>query len=135
VVEQVEVNLWRVNIVSLRLPSRSFGFVQTVELEIPAYEILTFVLYPVYLRGGAYLAAKQGSAAANEFQKILDHPGVVRNEPIGALAHLGLGRAYVLSGEQGKAKGAYQDFLALWKDADPDVPILKEAKAEYSKLH
>jgi DNA-binding winged helix-turn-helix (wHTH) protein/tetratricopeptide (TPR) repeat protein len=98
-------------------------------------ETLTFVLYPVYLRGGAYLAAKQGTAAAAEFQKILDHPGVVRNEPIGALAHLGLGRAYVLSGDQGKAKSAYQDFLTLWKDADPDIPILREAKAEYVKLH
>ena len=98
-------------------------------------QTLTFVLYPVYLRGEAYLAARQGTAAAAEFQKILDHPGVVRSEPIGALAHLGLARAYVQSGNQGKAKGAYQDLLALWKDADPDVPILKEAKAEYSKLH
>ena len=98
-------------------------------------ETLTFVLYPVYLRGLAYLAAKQGTAAANEFQKILDHPGVVRNEPIGALAHLGLGRAYILSGDHAKAKSAYQDFLTLWKDADPDIPILKEAKAEYVKLH
>jgi hypothetical protein len=98
-------------------------------------EILTFVLYPVYLRGEAYLAAKQGTAAAVEFQKILDHPGVVRNEPIGALAHLQLGRAYVLSGDQRKAKSAYQDFLTLWKDADQDIPILKQAKAEYSKLN
>jgi ATP/maltotriose-dependent transcriptional regulator MalT len=91
-------------------------------------------LYPVYLRGEAYVAAHQGSAAAAEFQKILDHPGVVVNEPIGALAHLGLARAYVLSGDTAKAKAAYQDFFALWKDADPDIPILKEAKAEYAKL-
>src|SRR5271154_4617460 len=91
-------------------------------------------LYPVYLRGEAYLAAHQGSAAAAEFQRILDHPGVVLNDPFGALAHLGLGRAYALSGEKAKAQTAYQDFLALWKDADPDVPILKEAKAEYAKL-
>ena len=91
-------------------------------------------LYPVYLRGEAYLAAHQGSAAAAEFQKILAHPGVVTNEPIGALAHLGLGRAYALAGDGAKARAAYQDFLALWKDADPDVPILKEAKAEYAKL-
>ena len=96
---------------------------------------LNFVFYPVYLRGRAYLAAKQGSAAAAEFQKILDYPGVVRSEPIGALAHLQLGRAYVLSGDQGKARSAYEDFLTLWKDADPDVPILKQAKAEYSKLN
>jgi hypothetical protein len=96
---------------------------------------LNFVLFPVYLRGKAYLAAKQGAAAAAEFQKIIDHPGVVRSEPIGALVRLELGRAFVLSGDQTKAKAAYQDFLTLWKDADPDIPVLKEAKAEYSKLH
>jgi serine/threonine protein kinase/Flp pilus assembly protein TadD len=93
-----------------------------------------FNLYPVYLRGEAYLAAHQGSAAAAEFHKILDHTYVVQNEPIGALAHLGLARAYSLSGDTVKAKSAYQDFLGLWKDADPDIPILKEAKAEYAKL-
>ena len=80
------------------------------------------------------LAAHQGSAAAAEFQKILDHPGVVTNDPIGALAHLGLGRAYALSGDTAKAQAAYQDFLALWKDADPDIPILVAAKSEYAKL-
>jgi tetratricopeptide (TPR) repeat protein len=94
----------------------------------------TFALYPVYLRGESYLAAKNGSAAIVEFQKILDHSGVVGNEPIGALAHLGLGRAYALSGDVAKAKMAYQDFFAVWKNADPDVPILKEAKTEYAKL-
>ena len=94
----------------------------------------TFALYPVYLRGESYLAAKDGSAAITEFQKILDHSGVVGNEPIGALAHLGLGRAYALSGDSAKARTAYQDFFALWKNADPDVPIVKEAKAEYAKL-
>jgi len=91
-------------------------------------------LDPVYLRGEAYLAAHQGSAAAAEFQKILDHAYVVRNDLIGALAHLGLARAYALSGDTVKAKSAYQDFLGLWKDGDPDIPILKEAKAEYAKL-
>jgi hypothetical protein len=91
-------------------------------------------LYPVYLRGEAYVAAHLGSAAAAEFQKILDHTCVVQNEPIGALAHLGLARAYTLSGDAAKSKAAYQDFFALWKDADPDIPILKEAKAEYAKL-
>jgi eukaryotic-like serine/threonine-protein kinase len=94
----------------------------------------TFALYPVYLSGEAYLAAKQGAEAVSEFQKILDHAGVVGNEPIGALAHLGLGRAYVLAGYNAKAKTAYEDFLALWKDADPDIPVLKQAKAEYSQL-
>ena len=91
-------------------------------------------LYLVYLRGQAYLAAHQGSPAAAEFQKILNHSGLVVNEPIGALAHLGLGRAYAIAGDSAKAKTAYQDFLALWKDADPDVPILIQAKAEYAKL-
>ncbi len=91
-------------------------------------------LYPVYLRGEAYLAAHQTTAAAAEFQTILSRPGVVLNEPIGALAHLGLGRAYALAGDSAKAKTAYQDFLALWKDADPNLPILKQAQAEYAKL-
>jgi eukaryotic-like serine/threonine-protein kinase len=97
-------------------------------------EDFTFAVYPVYFRGEAYLAAKNGTAAASEFQKILDHSGVVGNEPIGALAHLGLGRAYALSGDPAKAKTAYQNFFALWKNADPDVPIVKQAKAEYAKL-
>jgi eukaryotic-like serine/threonine-protein kinase len=91
-------------------------------------------LFPVYVRGEAYLAARQGREAAAEFQKILDHRGIVLNEPIGALAHLQIGRAYAMQGETAKAKAAYQDFLTLWKDADPDIPILKQAKAEYAKL-
>jgi hypothetical protein len=95
---------------------------------------LNFALYPVYVRGQAYLAAHQGGAAVAEFEKILGHPGVVLNQPIGALAHLQLGRAYALSGDAAKGKTAYQDFLALWKDADLDIPILKQAKAEYAKL-
>ncbi len=97
--------------------------------------LLYYSVSPVYLRGEAYLASHQGSAAAAEFQKILDRPGVAMlSGPIGALAHLGLARAYALSGDIVKAKSAYQDFLGLWKDADPDIPILKEAKTEYSKL-
>jgi hypothetical protein len=88
-------------------------------------------LYPVYAWGEAYLGAHQGGSAAAEFQKILDHACLVQNGQIGALAHLGLARAYALSGDTVKARAAYQDFLALWKDADPDMPILKEAKAEY----
>jgi len=99
-----------------------------------ATEFPPFCLYPIYLRGEAYLAAKQGSSAAAEFQKIIDHPGVVGNELIGALAHLELGRAYALAGETSKAKASYKDFLTLWKDAASDVPILKQAKAEYEKL-
>ena len=97
-------------------------------------EDFTFALYPVYFRGQAYLVAKNGDAAAAEFQKIPDHAGIVGNEPIGALAHLGLGRAYSLSGNTVKAKSEYQNFLTLWKDADPNIPLLTEAKAEYQKL-
>jgi len=91
-------------------------------------------LYPVFARGEAHLAAHQGSEAAAEFQKILDHRAIVLNEPIGALARLQIGRAYAMQGDTAKAKAAYQEFLALWKDADPDIPILIAAKAEYAKL-
>ena len=101
-------------------------------------------LYPTYVRGEAYLATEQGRAAAAEFQKILDHSGIVWNCWTGALAHLGLARANALQSRasQGadadaarvRALAAYKDFLTLWKDADPDIPILKEAKAEYAKL-
>jgi len=91
-------------------------------------------LYPAYIRGQAYLAAHNGNSAAVEFQKFLDHRGIVVNFPLGALAHLQLGRAYAMAGDMAKAKTAYQDFFTLWKDADPDIPILKEAKAEYAKL-
>jgi ATP/maltotriose-dependent transcriptional regulator MalT len=86
------------------------------------------------MRGEAYTAAHQGREAAAEFQKTLDHRGIVLNEPIGALAHLGLARAYALQGDTAKAKAAYQDFLTLWKDADPDIPVLIAAKSEYAKL-
>jgi eukaryotic-like serine/threonine-protein kinase len=91
-------------------------------------------LYPAYVRGEAYLAARQGREAAVEFQKIFDHRGIVVSDPIGALAHLQLGRAYALAGDKTKARNAYQDFLTLWKDADLDIPILKQAKAEYAEL-
>jgi eukaryotic-like serine/threonine-protein kinase len=89
---------------------------------------VSFALYPVYLRGMAYLAAKQGISAAAEFQKIIDHPGLVVNEPIGALAQLGLSKAYVLSHDTTKAKTWYQNFPWLWKDADPTTPFTSEPK-------
>ena len=99
------------------------------------YELGSFGgLYPIFIRGAAYLAANHGSQAAAEFQKIPEHRGIVLNEPIGALAHLQIARAYAMEGNKGNARVAYQDFLALWKDADPDIPILKQAKAEYAKL-
>ena len=97
-------------------------------------QLVVFCLYPIYLRGAAYLAARQGGAAAAEFQKILNQPGPIQNELIGPLARLGLGRARALTGQTNEAKDAYQDFLTLWKDADSDIPILKEAKSEYAKL-
>jgi len=86
------------------------------------------------MHGEAYPAAHQSAEAAAEFQKILDHRGIMVSDPIGALAHLQIGRAYAMQGNSAKAKAAYQDFLTLWRDADPDIPILKEAKAEYAKL-
>jgi eukaryotic-like serine/threonine-protein kinase len=95
---------------------------------------LTVFLCPVYLRGEAYLMLHDGNAAAAEFQKFVDHRGVVMNFPWGALARLGLARAYAMQGDTVEAKAAYQDFLTLWKDADPDIPILIAAKAEYAKL-
>ena len=91
-------------------------------------------LYPVYIRAEAYLSAEKGLAAATEFERILDHRGLVWNCATGALAHLGLARAYVSQGEIVKARATYQDFLTLWKDADPDIPILIAAKAEYAKV-
>ena len=100
-----------------------------------AYELgETAALYPVYLRGDAYLQAGQGKEAAVEFQKVLDHPGIALNHLWGALAHLQLARAQAMAGDKDSARKAYQDFLALWKDADSDVPILKEAKPGYAKL-
>lgn len=91
-------------------------------------------LYPVYVRGEAYLAAHRGNESAAEFLKILDHRGIVFNEPIGALAHLGLARAYALQGDTSRARAGYQDFFKLWKDADPDIPVMIAAKSEFAKL-
>src|SRR5580693_6511659 len=91
-------------------------------------------MYPAYLRGEAYRQEHRGKEAASEFQKILDHRGVVVNFPLGAVAHLGLARAYALEGEVPKSGAAYRELFTLWKDADPDIPILKEAEAEYAKL-
>ena len=93
-----------------------------------------FNLVPIYLRGLAYLQSKQGPQAVAEFQKIIDHPGVAANSVVTPLAHLGLARSYALAGDTAKSRTAYQDFLALWKDADPDIPILQQAKSEYAKL-
>jgi hypothetical protein len=113
----------------------------TVDLEVAApYDLATppplqvGTLYSAYLRGQAYLLAHNGPGAAAEFQKLLDHRGIVVNFITGSLAHLQIGRAYAMAGDTAKAKAAYKDFLTLWKDADPDIPILKQAEEEYAKL-
>jgi len=116
-------------------PRRAIELLQTsstIELGTPG--AFNVYLCPVYLRGEAYLMLNDGNAAAAEFQKFIDHRGVVGNFPWGALARLGLARAYAIRGETTKARTAYQDFLTLWKDADPEIPILKQAKKEYAKL-
>jgi eukaryotic-like serine/threonine-protein kinase len=128
-------------------PTRSLNTLQAaspIELGYIPFVMNISCLYHVYVRGEAYLAAGQGGAAAAEFQKILNHSGIVWNCWTGALAHLGVARANALQSRtsQGadadlartRALAAYKDFLTLWKDADPDIPILKEAKAEYAKL-
>ena len=107
--------------------------IASYELSMPQNGWLMTML-PVYVRGQAYLAAHQGAEAAAQFQMIVDHPGIVGNTVIASLAHLGLARSYALQGDAAKSKVAYQDFLALWKDADPDIPMLKQAKAEYARL-
>jgi hypothetical protein len=106
------------------------------ELGLPriAFGVFFGALYPAYVRGLAFLAANQGAEAAAEFEKILNHRGIVLADPVGALAHLQLGRALAISGDKAKATAAYQDFLAAWKDADADIPILIQAKAEYARL-
>jgi predicted Zn-dependent protease len=91
-------------------------------------------LYPVYVRGEAYLAARRPAEAVVEFQKIIDLPGVLRGDPVGALARLQLARAYDQQGSRDQARAAYQDFLALWREATPGIPILAAAKSEYARL-
>jgi DNA-binding winged helix-turn-helix (wHTH) protein/tetratricopeptide (TPR) repeat protein len=112
--------------------------VEDLQMAVP-YELgssdVNNPLFPVYLRGQAYLMARRGNQAAAEFQKILDHRGIVLFSPVGALAHLQIARAFAMQGETAKARVAYQDFLNLWKDADPEILILKQARAEYAKLH
>jgi len=105
----------------------------TIELGQPTSNLAIF-LCPAYLRGEAYRMLHDGNAAAAEYRKFIDYRGVVTNFPWGALARLGLARAYAMQSDTVKAKAAYQDFLTLWKDADPDIPILIAAKAEYAKL-
>lgn len=120
-------------------PSKAIEVLQTAtpyELGTPRSCLQGFfgALYPVYVRGEAYLSERKGAEAAAEFQKILEHRGRVLSDPIGALANLQVARAYVLMGDKAKAKAAYERFLSLWKDADPAIPVLKRAQVEYRKL-
>jgi hypothetical protein len=106
------------------------------EFAVPSVDFNTFFggLNPIWVRGRAYLAEHKGAEAAAEFQKIIDHQGVLGGDPIGALAHLELGRAYAIAGNRIKAQMAFKDFLSLWKDADREIPLLEQAKVEYAKL-
>ena len=122
---------------SRRNPRRAIDILQATipyELGIPTDYSGSGVLLPTYVRGEAYLQLKDAQRAAAEFQKVIDHPGIVVNFVIGALAHLQLGRAQAMMGDKAAARRSYQDFLTLWKDADPDIPIYQQAKAEYARL-
>jgi eukaryotic-like serine/threonine-protein kinase len=120
-------------------PTKAIEFLQIAvpyDLVSPRSTLQVFfgALYPIYARGLAYIAAGDGAQAVDEFRKILDHRGVVMSDPIGALARLQLARAYAAAGDKSKAKSSYDDFRNLWKDADSDIPILKQARAECAKL-
>jgi predicted Zn-dependent protease len=134
-VDTVINNLWLPEIRSVIKLDKGKA-AQAVDELAPAAELeLSWVepqLMPAYLRGQAYLMARRGPEAAREFQKILNHPGIVFYSPIATLAHLQIGRANAMQRDTAKARAAYQDFLILWKD--PDIPILKQAKSEYAKL-
>lgn len=115
--------------------SRALAYLQsTSPYELGQAGMFINFLYPVYVRGQSYLAARNGTAAVAEFRKMLDHRGIVQNFITGQIARLQIGRAYCMSGETAKAKAAYEDFFSLWKQADPDIPIYQQAKAEYAKL-
>jgi len=119
-------------------PARAIELLQAalpyeLGLPNPQFEV-GGLLYPVYIRGQAYLEVHHGREAAAEFQKILEHGSITQNGPIGVLARLGLARAYAISNDRTKARAGYQDFLGLWKNADPEIPILREAKLQYAKL-
>jgi eukaryotic-like serine/threonine-protein kinase len=118
-------------------PSKAIEFLEAAtayELGLASNLEFGALLYPVYMRGQAYLLLHEGSKATVEFQKFLDHCSLVANNPLFALARLGLARGYTMRGDTAKAKAAYQDFLTLWKDADSDIPILIAAKSEYAKM-
>ena len=140
--DTVMVNYWLPTIraaieIDRNNPSKAIEFLETATpMEMGGGADLGFgcLLYPVYLRGQAYLLLHKGAEAAAEFRKFIDHPNLAANNPLFVLAHLGLARAYALQGQRDQSRAAYQEFLDLWKAADPDIPIYKRAKAEYAKL-
>jgi serine/threonine protein kinase/tetratricopeptide (TPR) repeat protein len=115
-------------------PAATYEFAQPGISFFGAGGVAFGAMYPTYLRGMAYLALRKAAEAAAEFQKILDHPGIVLEDPMGALARLQLARAWTMAGEAGKAKAAYEDLLRLWKDADPAIRMIKDARAEQGRL-
>ena len=122
-----------------RQPARALEILQVAvpyDLGAPRSSIYGFfgTMYPVYVRGLAYLAEHRGNEAAREFRKIVQHRGIVVSDPVGAVAQLQLARAYAMAGDSAKSKSVYVEFLKLWKDADPDIPVLREARKEYSAL-
>ena len=121
-------------------PSKATELLQIArayERGIPPSMVPWFIgpFFTAYVRGLTYLATHQGAEAAGEFQKVIDGRTIVVSDPVGALAHLQLGRAFVLAGDKAKAKSAYQDFLTLWKDADSDIPVFIQAKKEFAALN
>jgi eukaryotic-like serine/threonine-protein kinase len=140
--DTVMVNYWLPTVraaieIDRNHPSKAIEFLETATpMEMGGGADLGFgcLLYPAYVRGQAYLLLHQGAEAVPEFRKFIDHPNVAGNNPLFVLAHLGLARAYALQGERDKSRAAYQEFFNLWKAADPDIPIYKQAKAEYAKL-
>ena len=107
------------------------------DLAVPAIDFFAFFggLYPAYVGGTAYLNLHQGPEAAEEFQKLIDHRGIVAADPVGSLAHLQLARSYTMQGDSAKAKSQYQAFFSVFKDADPGVPIVRDTQAEYGRLN
>jgi len=124
---RASIELYRKN------PAKALLVLRDVSYELGDLSIVGDNLYPVYIRGQAYLGNHEGKEAAAEFEKFLEHSGIVLNSPLGVLARLGLARAYSQQNDKAKAVRAYQDFLAIWRDADPGLPLLKAAKAEYAR--
>jgi eukaryotic-like serine/threonine-protein kinase len=139
--DTVLVNYWLPTIraaieIDRNNPAKAIEFLKGVLYEAGQGAGVEFgvMYYPAYLRGQAYLLLHQGAEAAIEFHKLIDHPSMLANNPLFVLAHLGLARSLAMQGQRDKSRAAYQDFFKLWKDADPDIPILQQAKEEYAKL-